>query len=84
MSRVGFKVTVYIIDPPLLYEPTLSAIETNYYQVNNNTVETAGWIAREPIRNTRSLSEEPGTYYLTKGWVEAADSTYAEFLRLKG
>ncbi len=28
------------------------------------------------------LSEEPGTYYLTKGWVEAAEGTYWEYLKL--
>lgn len=31
----------------------------------------------------RILSCEPGTYFLTKGWVEAADSAYTEFLRLR-
>jgi hypothetical protein len=31
----------------------------------------------------RRLSEEPGTYFLTKGWIEALDTTYAEFQRLK-
>ncbi|MBK5093509.1 MAG: DUF1638 domain-containing protein [Actinobacteria bacterium] len=30
----------------------------------------------------RRLAEEPGTYYLTKGWVEAADSTISELSRL--
>jgi hypothetical protein len=30
----------------------------------------------------RRLAEEPGTYYLTKGWVEAADSTISELNRL--
>jgi hypothetical protein len=28
------------------------------------------------------LSEEPGTYFLTKGWIEAADHPYKEFLRM--
>ena len=31
----------------------------------------------------KRLLEEPGTYYLTKGWVEAAYTTYEEFLKLK-
>ncbi len=30
----------------------------------------------------RHLAEEPGTYFLTKGWVEAADHPYQEYLRL--
>ncbi|OFW59507.1 MAG: hypothetical protein A2Y75_11645 [Candidatus Solincola sediminis] len=30
----------------------------------------------------RRLSEEPGTYFLTKGWIEAADHPYREFLRM--
>ncbi len=30
----------------------------------------------------RRLAEEPGTYFLTKGWVEAADHPYQEYLRL--
>ncbi len=30
----------------------------------------------------RRLSEEPGTYFLTKGWVEAADLPYHEYLRM--
>jgi len=30
----------------------------------------------------KKLAEEPGTYFLTKGWIEAADSTYWEYLRL--
>lgn len=30
----------------------------------------------------RRLSEEPGTYFLTKGWIEAADHPYNEFLRI--
>jgi Protein of unknown function (DUF1638) len=30
----------------------------------------------------RRLSEEPGTYFLTKGWIEAADHPYKEFLRI--
>jgi hypothetical protein len=31
----------------------------------------------------KRLSENPGTYFLTKGWVEATDGAYSEFLRLK-
>lgn len=30
----------------------------------------------------RQLKEEPGTYFLTKGWVEAADLPYHEYLRM--
>ncbi len=30
----------------------------------------------------RRLAEEPGTYFLTKGWVEAADHPYQEYVRL--
>lgn len=30
----------------------------------------------------RRLAEEPGTYFLTKGWIEAADLPYYEYLRL--
>ncbi len=30
----------------------------------------------------RQLSEQPGTYFLTKGWVEAADLPYHEYLRM--
>lgn len=30
----------------------------------------------------RRLAEEPGTYFLTKGWVEAADHPYREYLRM--
>ncbi len=30
----------------------------------------------------RRLAEEPGTYFLTKGWVEAADHPYQEYLRM--
>jgi len=30
----------------------------------------------------RRLAEEPGTYFLTKGWVEAADHPYHEYVRL--
>ncbi|MHB8781571.1 MAG: DUF1638 domain-containing protein [Candidatus Geothermincolia bacterium] len=30
----------------------------------------------------RLLAEEPGTYFLTKGWVEAADVPYNEYLRM--
>lgn len=30
----------------------------------------------------RRLAEEPGTYFLTKGWIEAADIPYYEYLRL--
>ncbi len=30
----------------------------------------------------RLLVEEPGTYYLTKGWIEAAEAPYDEFLRM--
>jgi hypothetical protein len=29
------------------------------------------------------LEEEPGTYFLTKGWIEASDSAYQEYVRLK-
>lgn len=29
------------------------------------------------------LEKEPGTYFLTKGWIEASDSAYAEFKRLE-
>ncbi|MBU4193426.1 MAG: DUF1638 domain-containing protein [Actinobacteria bacterium] len=29
------------------------------------------------------LEEEPGTYFLTKGWIEASDSAYTELMRLK-
>jgi hypothetical protein len=31
----------------------------------------------------RRLREEPGTYFLTKGWVEAADHPYFEYVRLR-
>jgi len=31
----------------------------------------------------RRLAEEPGTYFLTKGWIEAADLPYYEYLRLR-
>ena len=30
----------------------------------------------------RVLHEEPGTYYLTKGWVEAQEGTFQEYARL--
>jgi hypothetical protein len=30
----------------------------------------------------RRLKEEPGTYFLTKGWIEASDLPYYEYLRL--
>lgn len=30
----------------------------------------------------RQLAEQPGTYFLTKGWVEAADVPYYEYLRM--
>jgi Protein of unknown function (DUF1638) len=30
----------------------------------------------------RRLAEEPGTYFLTKGWIEAADHPYKEFQRM--
>ena len=30
----------------------------------------------------KMLHEEPGTYYLTKGWIEAQDGSYQEYLRL--
>jgi hypothetical protein len=30
----------------------------------------------------RQLSEQPGTYFLTKGWVEAADVPYYEYQRM--
>jgi len=30
----------------------------------------------------RQASSEPGTYYLTKGWIEAGDSPFAEYERL--
>lgn len=30
----------------------------------------------------RQLAEQPGTYYLTKGWVEAADVPYYEYQRM--
>jgi len=33
-------------------------------------------------RHLEMLHAEPGTYYLTKGWVEAQDSAYMEYLRL--
>ena len=29
------------------------------------------------------LEKEPGTYFLTKGWIEASDSAYAEYKRLE-
>lgn len=29
------------------------------------------------------LEEEPGTYFLTKGWIEASDSAQQEYVRLK-
>ena len=29
------------------------------------------------------LEEEPGTYFLTRGWIEASDSAYQEYMRLK-
>ena len=32
----------------------------------------------------RRLKDEPGTYYFTKGWVEAADNALTEFDRLRG
>ena len=34
------------------------------------------------VRHLEMLHAEPGTYYLTKGWVEAQDSAYMEYLRL--
>jgi len=30
----------------------------------------------------RMMAEEPGTYFLTKGWVEAQDDTLAEYARI--
>ena len=30
----------------------------------------------------RQLKEQPGTYFLTKGWVEAADLPYHEYIRM--
>ncbi len=33
-------------------------------------------------RRLGMLAEEPGTYFLTKGWIESVDSTYAELERL--
>jgi hypothetical protein len=33
-------------------------------------------------KHLEMLHAEPGTYYLTKGWVEAQDSAYREYLRL--
>jgi hypothetical protein len=30
----------------------------------------------------RRLAEEPGTYFMTKGWIEAADHPYNEYVRM--
>ena len=37
--------------------------------------------ARAPPTNGR-LSQEPGTYYLTKGWIEVGDSPFSEHEKL--
>ncbi len=32
---------------------------------------------------TEQFFQEPGTFYLTKGWIQVADDPYSEYLKLK-
>ena len=44
------------------------------------TVSPSSWAPATSTRNR--FSAEPGTYYLTKGWIEVGDTPFSEYDRL--
>jgi hypothetical protein len=47
------------------------------------TDDCIGIFLGSPNRFREQLKQEPGTYYLTKGWIEAGDSPFEEHQRLR-